>query len=66
MYAPVVAERLYFHRCLSVHRGGGVDRPQGRCPAVNPHLEVPPQTDTLPSQILAKQRATTADVKHHT
>ena len=30
--ATVVAERLCFHRCLSVHRGGGVHTPLGRHP----------------------------------
>ena len=28
--AIVVAERLYFHRCLSVHEGGGRCTPPGR------------------------------------
>ena len=60
--ATVVAERLCFYRCLSVHRGGGVhplgiphwaDTPLGR----HPH----PWADTPPPEM-----ATAADGRHHT
>ena len=43
--ATVVAERLCFHRCLFVYRGGV--HPQGRHPPPRADI-LPPWTDTLP------------------
>ena len=42
--ATVVAERLCFYRCLSVHREGGVVHPLGRPPLLGRHTT--PWVDT--------------------